>query len=559
MRIRRIVAAAIVAALSSVAPAQEQPPAQPDGPSVVSLTASAQAKRDAGDMKGAVEDLTKALALAPRNASLLHERAMCRTKIGDAAGVVADQKLAAEISPKDYPVDVALWREAVETARAGGGSTRPDIGLIQAEVAEIRGKPFKSDVESDSQSPKEFGEQVDESIDKEMPKAKRDDVQAALHRLGLVPGDFDMRKEVTGALMSQAAAYYDPKRKKFFNLMSGMPPAMVEATAAHELVHALQDQYFDLEAWFAAHETPPASGVRDDDRTLALRCVVEGEATYVQTIWQMEHMMKMAPADAVKAVRMAVPIMAAMEVEDLVRAAKIQQKSAPAGSDMAKAIEEMDRIQPYVMAPLLAAYMNGANLVGTADEGPEGWAAVDKLYAAPPLTSEQCLHPAKYAKKRDLPTPISVPEVPEIAAGGWHEVDAAIHGELYLGVLLKRHGVAAPAARKAAAGWDGDMYRGWRSADGRTAFVLATTWDTEKDAAEFFDAYRSTLAKKYEHLTEEKGSDLSSLRYTYGAESLGTGALVMHGLEVFAVEGFAADLRETVVAALVAMKVEHVE
>ena len=115
----------------------------------------------------------KALTLSPRNASLLRERAECRAKLGDAAGVVADLKKAAEFSPTDYPVDVALWRAAVEKARAGGGSMKADIALIQAEVSEIRGKPFKSDVESGDQSAAEFGEHVDASIDREMPKAKR--------------------------------------------------------------------------------------------------------------------------------------------------------------------------------------------------------------------------------------------------------------------------------------------------------------------------------------------------------------------------------------------------
>jgi hypothetical protein len=66
MRDRWIVASAIVIALASSAAPQDQAA----GPSVVSLTAAAQAKRDAGDMKGAVEDLTKALTLSPRNASL---------------------------------------------------------------------------------------------------------------------------------------------------------------------------------------------------------------------------------------------------------------------------------------------------------------------------------------------------------------------------------------------------------------------------------------------------------------------------------------------------------
>jgi hypothetical protein len=553
MRRPRLAANLLLALLGAAAVAGD------DGaPTVLSLTSSAVAKRDAGDMKGAVEDLTKALAMAPRNASLLHERAICRAKLGDAPGVVADQKKAAEIAPTDYPVDVALWREAVVAARKAGGARQPDIALIQAEVALIRGKSFKSDVRCGAQSPADFGASVDASLDRAMPQARRDDLQAALHRLGLVAGAFDMKEQVSGALMSQAAAYYDAKTKQFYSLMTGLPPEMVEMTAAHELVHALQDQWFDLDAWVAAHETGGPPHVRNDDRTLALRCVIEGEATYVQTIWQMSHSADVPASKAVETARKALPAMATLEVEDVERMAKAERRFLPDSSSLAKAIDAMDRIEPYVMEPLLGAYMRGAAFVAAVDEE-GGWAAVDKLFADPPQTTEQCLHPEKFTKKLDRPTPIDVPEIPAIAEGGWREADAAIHGEFYLRILLKRLGASPEAAEKAAAGWDGDMYRAWRADDGRIAFALATTWDTEKDAEEFFDAYRATLPKKYEHLAEEKGSDLGSLRYTYGAESLGTGALVLRGLEVFAVEGFAADLREKVVASLLAMKVEHVE
>src|SRR5947199_4275908 len=45
-------------------------------------------------------------------------------------------------------------------------------------------------------------------------------------------------------------------------------------TLAHEMTHALQDQYFDLQALDKAVE-------HDDDMALALTSIVEGEATLV--------------------------------------------------------------------------------------------------------------------------------------------------------------------------------------------------------------------------------------------------------------------------------------
>lgn len=551
--------AILATAFSTVlAPAMAVPAVADDPPSVVALTESARSKLDGGDAKGAAEDLTKAVALAPKSASLFHERATCRSKLGDVAGTVADVKKAAELSPEEYPLDLALWRAAVETSRAEGGSKEPDLELIRAEVAAIRAKPFKAPVECAPESPKEFGAKVDASIEKEVPKERRDDMQAGLHRLGLLPDGFDMKKEVTGALMSQAAAYYDPQRKKFFNLVSDAPAMFVEATAAHELVHALQDQHHDLETWFAAHEEPRTEGARDDDRVLALRCVVEGEATLVQTVWQVGVMMHADAEQSLALARVALPTAASMELDEFVKLARANAALLPPGGEMAKAIEEMSKIQPYVLTPLLAAYMSGANLCRTV-QAAGGWDALDKLYDEPPESAEQCLHPEKYATKRDRPTPLALPRVAEAAAGGWRRADLAVHGELYLRVLLLRHGTSSPAARKATAGWDGDVYAAWRAPDGRTAVVLATTWDTVRDAQEFFDAYRATLPRKYAKLAEEPGSDLASLRYTYGEEALGTGALVLRDREVFAVEGFEAALRTRFVEALLAAPVERVE
>src|SRR5262249_34164890 len=153
-----------------------------------------------------------------------------------------------------------------------------------------------------------------------------------------------------------------PKKKQFFNLFGDGSAATVETIASHELVHALQDQYFDLDRWFAEHDDSRPGVLRDDDRVLALRCVVEGEATLVQSVWQLQHQMHLQPAAAIGMARMSLSLTANMELEQLTKIVKAMGAAvAPEGSDMAKSLAAMDSIDPYVLEPLTSAYINGAN------------------------------------------------------------------------------------------------------------------------------------------------------------------------------------------------------
>ena len=67
----------------------------------------------------------------------------------------------------------------------------------------------------------------------------------ALKLFGLVPDDFDLKKNTIDLLTEQAAAFYDYDDKKLFLL--GNDSASTEVTTlAHELSHALADQHFEL-------------------------------------------------------------------------------------------------------------------------------------------------------------------------------------------------------------------------------------------------------------------------------------------------------------------------
>ena len=67
-------------------------------------------------------------------------------------------------------------------------------------------------------------------------------------RLGLLAADEDPIAMTLEAFLEQGiAGYYDPKTKRHFYVIDGLSGEGQRPTILHELVHALEDQYFDLE------------------------------------------------------------------------------------------------------------------------------------------------------------------------------------------------------------------------------------------------------------------------------------------------------------------------
>lgn len=440
----------------------------------------------------------------------------------------------------------------------------PDLTQIKADLTELRSLEFKKEVPAEKQSIEDFEKYLQAELDKMFPPGKADDVQAALMRLGMLLKPIDLGHEFKNALLSQAGAYYDPASGKFFYLMTNVSEMILQTIASHELVHALQDQHFQLGPMMEKFEKEYLEGTRNDDRLLALRFLVEGEATYVQTLWQMKSMMGMDLAANPAMEKMSLKAMADMDFATIIQMSRgMAGEFAAAGDadDIVRAIEGMGDIPPYIMQPLLAAYLKGAYFVmSLRQEG--GWDSVAKVYNSLPASTEQTLHPEKYLAQRDDPTPLSLPDLPYLEQEGWRLVDSAVHGEFYLELLLRNHGASAQAARRASVGWDGDIYRAWRHEDGRVLIALATTWDTEKDAREFFEAYRSIVPRKFridKPGGDEPGAPADRAEYQWGAAGLESGLTLLRGREVFIVEGAAPAMVKRIVDDAAAVKIEHVQ
>lgn len=293
------------------------------------------------------------------------------------------------------------------------------------------------------------------------PEAKIRADQTAFQLLGIVPKDVDVLKSLLDVLEEQAGGFYDPGTKSFY-LLDDMPKDMTALLTAHEMTHALEDQRYDIDGRLA-------KVAEDDDASFALSAVAEGSAS----------------------------LAAAAYVAEGISAGTLDSKRLEAMSESVKT-ERLNAMPDALKRQLLGPYVLGMTFLlrGTSEGLAHGFPKrdVDAAWAHPPQSSEQILHPEKYwnAGHRDDPKRVVVPNPKAKLGEGWKRAGSGVLGELTLGSLV---GVPAPDTKDltggfghwtndAAAGWGGDRFELWTQ--GAAAVVLlATVWDTEKDATEF--------------------------------------------------------------------------
>jgi hypothetical protein len=395
----------------------------------------------------------------------------------------ADAKVEAPADPEPAPLTKEeLVAKAIERA-----------GSIQTEVAAIRGREFKSKVPAEYQTEEDFAEFVRTEMEKELPDEKNKELSAAAYHLGLMDKPIDLKATIEHAFVTQAAGYYDPTQKKFFIVVLSSDDSMLDTITSHELMHGLQDQYFDLNAYY--HVDQPDNPLTEDQAN-ARRFIVEGEATMLMIVYVTKAYsgMDMLSDDGVKQLGTVLKFQAMVDASTMAQ----QQGAMFEDEDMKKQMDAMKDIPLYILVPLFESYTKGALPVFEAYAA-GGWGAVDALYTNPPDSTEQVLHPAeKLVGARDYPIALTLPTHRSLKK--WTSVHSDVMGELgwrvYLTTwLTTSHDKIDVDA--AAAGWDGDRYAVYAK-DGSNVGVLATTWDTEDDAKEFEQAYIATLAARFD-------------------------------------------------------------
>jgi len=184
---------------------------------------------------------------------------------------------------------------------------------IVDDVAAIRGLEFMREIAVSNQSQAEFEQYLANEMGRSLPEERARVFGRVINKLGLYKGPIieDSVEMITLLATSQAAAYYDPSASAFYVLIDDASMALLAPIYAHELYHGLQDQHWDLDAYLL----DGLSEGLNDDEMLARQAVVEGEATYVMTLWMMREITGTVPSGFM--LDMAVQMQTQMDVNGL--------------------------------------------------------------------------------------------------------------------------------------------------------------------------------------------------------------------------------------------------
>lgn len=322
---------------------------------------------------------------------------------------------------------------------------RERIGTILLEVEEARALPFLEVPTVTILDEADFTARVQQNLDEELEPAEVTADEAFLTLLGLLgPGD-DLRAMLVALYTEQVGGFYDLDTKELVVPVNvdGISP-LQEMTIAHELVHALTDQHFDIGT---EYDRRLEEGNGDD--AAAMLALVEGDATYQQLLY--------------------------LESMDPVRAAQVTIELLTIDSSV------YDSSPLWMQADLAFPYERGVTFA-SALIGEGGLKAIDDAYQALPSTTEQVIDPNKYLRG-EAPSPIAPLTV---SVDGWTLHDEGSMGEWGTRVILMES-ISPGDLAVAASGWDNDAFRVFVNGDD-AAFVWHWVAETEEDAEDFTNA-----------------------------------------------------------------------
>ena len=456
--------------------------------------------------------------------------------------VVASPRLQSSAQPPPQ-------QPAAATAAARNATLVAATEEVLKETSELRQLSILKPVPSSTQSREEIQRAIIKNLNEETSPADLHASEVILKKLGLAPADFNYRDLMVRLLTEQVAGYYEPKTQQF-HLADWIDADGQRPVMAHELTHALQDQHFNLRRF----EKWPKG---DSDAELAAHSLIEGDATLAMVLYIASN-----------------PLRALTFLKSL--------------GTMAGASEELNKAPRAVRESLLFPYQEGLNWTRELYRL-GGWNEVSEAFKNLPQSTEQILHPAKYLA-RERPEKVVLPDLTMMLNASakksevrgqksevsgqrseardqqlevrdqrsevrgrraeirgnksgssivthhsspptWKRISSDVNGEFGFFLILDQFLKSPAESRRAAAGWGGDRFDLYENTQGEVAYVSVSTWDTETDAREFFEAYVKRTALQYPNV-ERTNAAASVMFGTNEGEVL----VALKGLRVFSIE-----------------------
>lgn len=331
------------------------------------------------------------------------------------------------------------------TTTPGNGGTDVARDEIQARIDEliidaqqIRDLEFLRPVDVILLTDEEYQARFREIIDEEFAREDVDAINALLRMLGIIQPTDDYLQLIETLLTAGTGGFYDPDTEELVVRLIGDDfGPYAESVVIHELVHALQDQHFDL------LDNEDLEG----DPSYVASAIIEGDAllrevTYVQ----------------------------AMSLAD--QAAYL---AASADFDLSA----LDTLPEYIVESFTSAYLDGFFF-----HQEIGLDEIDSQFTDLPESSEQLLDSDKY-RRDEQPREVVLPDFELPGYTLWFDAPA---GQKDLELLLT-DGIGATGAVRAAEGWGGDVNRVYNVGDEDAVYVLKYLGDTKADAEQLEAAF----------------------------------------------------------------------
>jgi hypothetical protein len=313
----------------------------------------------------------------------------------------------------------------------------PTVAPIAAFVARDRGLSWKHPVKVNFLPAAQFESTINRENGPAPDPATEADMLQSLRAVGVVSGSPDLAQAAKNFSDSDVVGLYVDTDKTVY-VKGDQLTAYVRVTLAHELTHALQDEYFDLEKMKSGHA--------DDDQ--AVTALIEGDAVRVQNDYESQ----MSAAD--------------QDTYD-------QEQSSTAGG--AQGANAKNAIPAFFIDQSTFPYDFGPTFVAAlVSQG--GNSLVDDAFRNPPTLDRQIVDPSSYVPDQSVPTvtaPTPPPGAKQINSGGF--------GQVTLFEMLADELGFAPA-QAAVQGWTDDSSVVYRQ-DSRVCVDVSVQNDNNAAAA----------------------------------------------------------------------------
>lgn len=347
------------------------------------------------------------------------------------------------------------------------------LDKIENQVSQVRELSMDEAIPRHVYSPEELRDYVNEEMLKEFDEmdSKKDLRRLAL--LGLFPREMDLRKLYEDLYSEQIAGFYKIEEREMVVVGGEKLGISERLTYAHEYVHALQYANYDFENDLDYNDD---SCEEDSERCLAIKALIEGDATISQFKWFETFATQ-------------------KDVREFL--AELDEQESPV-FESAPAYLSASMMFPYDQGAAFAEYLYELG----------GYAAINTAFTTqPPLSSEQIMFPERYPD--DLPVKVDLPDFAQSLGESWKINDKGTVGAWDIFMMLTKglepgYRIGEDTATTAVEGWGGDAYA---FLDNETSdeylFVMKTVWDTDEDSEQAYTAMAAMLRQRFGKVSDE--------------------------------------------------------